>query len=57
MNKSKTVIKSPDTGKPVSRDEFVGGAAMVQSQIGNRPLKPICMNFDLDPDGRRYLKM
>lgn len=57
MSKFKIAPKSPDAGKPVSRDEFVSGAAMVQSQVGSRPLKPVRVNFDLDPDEHRRLKI
>ncbi|RFC01477.1 hypothetical protein DDJ70_32405 [Klebsiella michiganensis] len=57
MSKFKMATKGSDAVKPVSRDEFAGGAAMVQSQVGNRPLKPVRVNFDLDPDEHRRLKM
>jgi predicted HicB family RNase H-like nuclease len=55
---------SPNTGrqsgsasKPTSVAEFAAGAAMVQSQIGARPLKPVRLNLDLDPEIHRQLKM
>ncbi|WP_086382714.1 hypothetical protein [Caballeronia sordidicola] len=45
------------TEKPVSRQEFVAGAALVKSQAGTRPPKPIRLNLDLDPDLHRQLKV
>lgn len=42
---------------PLSAQEFVSGAALVQSQAGTRPPKPIRLNLDLDPDLHRKLKM
>ncbi|WP_158898417.1 hypothetical protein [Burkholderia sp. L27(2015)] len=43
--------------KPASAAEFVSGAAMVKSQAGSRPLKPIRLNLDLDPNIHRQLKL
>ncbi len=43
--------------KSMSRDDFVAGAAMVKSQTGHRPVKPVRLNLDLDPDLHRRLKM
>jgi hypothetical protein len=50
---SKPVVEKP----PLTREQFAAGAAMVQSQTGGRPLKPIRINFDLDPEIHRRLKM
>ncbi|MGF6988753.1 putative HicB family RNase H-like nuclease [Paraburkholderia atlantica] len=43
--------------KPATRQEFVSGAALVQSQAGTRPPKPVRLNLDLDPEVHRQLKM
>jgi hypothetical protein len=37
--------------------QFAAGAAMVQSQTGGRALKPIRVNFDMDPEAHQRLKM
>lgn len=42
---------------PATSEQFAGGAAMVQSQTGGRPLKPIRVNFDLDVTTHRRLKL
>lgn len=42
---------------PATVEEFAAGAAMVQSQAGNRPPKPVRLNLDLDPETHRRLKM
>lgn len=43
--------------KPASREEFVSGAALVQSQAGTRPPKPVRLNLDLDPEVHKQLKL
>lgn len=43
--------------QPLTAEQFAAGAAMVQSQSGGRPLKPIRVNFDLDPETHRRLKI
>jgi len=45
------------TKPPATRDEFVSGAALVKSQAGTRPPKPVRLNLDLDPDLHRSLKI
>jgi hypothetical protein len=35
--------------QPATAEQFSSGAALVQSQTGGRSLKPIRVNFDLDP--------
>jgi predicted HicB family RNase H-like nuclease len=50
-------VLASKTEKPASRQEFVAGAALVQSQAGTRPPKPIRLNLDLDPDLHRQLKV
>lgn len=42
---------------PTTTAEFVTGAAMVQSQTGQRPPKPVRLNLDLDPEVHRRLKL
>ncbi|SAK96727.1 hypothetical protein AWB82_07063 [Caballeronia glebae] len=44
-------------GKPTTRQEFVSGAALVQSQAGTRPPKPVRLNLDLDPEVHKQLKL
>jgi hypothetical protein len=43
--------------RPATRQEFVSGAALVQSQAGTRPPKPVRLNLDLDPEVHRQLKL
>jgi predicted HicB family RNase H-like nuclease len=43
--------------KPATREEFVSGAALVQSQAGTRPPKPVRLNLDLDPEVHKQLKL
>ncbi|MGV7243798.1 toxin-antitoxin system HicB family antitoxin [Caballeronia sp. M23-90] len=45
------------TKPPATRDEFVSGAALVKSQAGTRPPKPVRLNLDLDPELHRSLKI
>ncbi|CAB3774132.1 FitA-like ribbon-helix-helix domain-containing protein [Paraburkholderia humisilvae] len=52
-----TGSKSDQPTKPASVAEFAAGAALVQSQIGSRPPKPVRLNVDLDPETHRRLKM
>lgn len=49
--------KTTPADKPASREEFVSGAALVQSQAGTRPPKPIRLNLDLDPEVHKQLKL
>ena len=42
---------------PSSAQSFADDAAMVQSQTAGRPLKPIRVNFDMEPDTHRRLKI
>jgi hypothetical protein len=52
------VSSKPVAGNaPATVEEFAAGAAMVQSQAGNRPPKPVRLNLDLDPETHRRLKM
>ncbi|RQU49764.1 FitA-like ribbon-helix-helix domain-containing protein [Burkholderia cenocepacia] len=59
MSKFKISAKSGDhqPSQPVTHAEFAAGAAMVQSQVGSRPAKPIRLNLDLDPELHRRLKV
>ncbi|WP_084170439.1 ribbon-helix-helix domain-containing protein [Paraburkholderia ferrariae] len=52
-----TTSKPTPESMPTSVGEFAAGAAMVQSQVGSRPAKPIRLNLDLDPDTHRRLKL
>lgn len=49
--------KAAPADKPASREEFVSGAALVQSQAGTRPPKPVRLNLDLDPEVHKQLKL
>jgi hypothetical protein len=61
MSKFKIPPRAPTTpatsGTPVSIADFTSGAALVQSQAGARPPKPVRLNLDLDPDIHRQLKL
>lgn len=59
MSKFKISPKSsaPAPSKPMTAAEFAAGAALVQSQVGSRPAKPIRLNLDLDPELHRRLKV
>lgn len=48
---------SASAPSPISREEFVSGASMVRSQVGDRPVKPIRLNFDLDPAVHQRLRL
>lgn len=54
---SKPTTMTNVTAQPMTPEQFVSSAAMVQSQTGGRPLKPIRVNFDLEPEMHRRLKM
>lgn len=49
--------KGSPAGKPTTKEEFVTGASMVQSQASSRPPKPIRLNLDLEPELHRRLKL
>lgn len=49
--------KTAVSTKPATEAEFVAAAAMVQSQAGTRPPKPVRLNLDLDPETHRALKI
>ena len=57
MGKFVVSSKAKTDTAPVSREEFVTGSAMYQTQTGGRPLKPVRVNFDIDPDTHRRLKI
>ncbi|SAL51323.1 hypothetical protein [Caballeronia concitans] len=57
MSKFKISSNTTRTEKPATREEFVSGAALVQSQAGTRPPKPVRLNLDLDPELHRQLKL
>ena len=58
MSKFKISSTSPTPqATPLTAEQFTSGAAMVQSQSGGRPPKPIRINFDLDPETHRALKI
>ncbi len=53
-----SAASKPASGSaPATAEEFAAGAAMVQSQAGSRPVKPVRLNLDLDPDTHRRLKI
>ena len=57
MSKFK-VSSKPNSGTvPATREQFADGAAMVQTQTGGRPVKPIRVNFDMDVATHRRLKL
>ncbi|WP_175946707.1 hypothetical protein [Caballeronia sp. BCC1704] len=57
MSKFKIPSNATRGDKPSTREEFVSGAALVQSQAGTRPPKPVRLNLDLDPEVHKQLKM
>lgn len=57
MSKFKVSNKSSPISPPATREQFAESAAMVQAQTGGRPLKPIRVNFDMDPTIHRQLKL
>lgn len=57
MSKFKISTRSTSVPGPVTPEQFANGAAMVQAQTGGRPLKPIRINFDMDPATHRQLKV
>ncbi|WP_322034630.1 hypothetical protein [Burkholderia sp. BCC1970] len=52
-----TATKVAPGSPPATAEEFAAGAAMVQSQAGSRPPKPVRLNLDLDPETHRRLKI
>ncbi|WP_257825085.1 CopG family transcriptional regulator [Burkholderia glumae] len=52
-----TANKAAPGSPPATVEEFAAGAAMVQSQTGSRPPKPVRLNLDLDPETHRRLKI
>lgn len=57
MSKFKIPEKTTHADKPATREEFVSGAALVKSQAGTRPPKPVRLNLDLDPEVHKQLKL
>jgi predicted HicB family RNase H-like nuclease len=62
MSKFKIPSPNPASSSPAAKpaatvQDFVSGAALVQSQAGTRPPKPVRLNLDLDPDVHRQLKL
>ncbi len=59
MSKFKLSATQPQHPKSSSltAEQFTSGAALVQTQNGGRPPKPVRINFDLDPDTHRSLKI
>jgi hypothetical protein len=59
MSKFKIAPKAsqPPANPPLSAEAFAADAAMVKSQVGDRPAKPIRLNLDLDPATHRRLKI
>ncbi|MFM0197776.1 plasmid partition protein ParG [Paraburkholderia strydomiana] len=59
MSKFKIAPKAtqPAAAAPASVEAFAAGAAMVKSQAGDRPAKPVRLNLDLDPETHRRLKV
>jgi len=55
--KIKPAGSAGNAAMPTTTEEFVRGAAMVQSQTGQRPPKPVRLNLDLDPEVHRRLKL
>ena len=47
----------PPANAPASVEAFAADAAMVKSQAGDRPPKPIRLNLDLDPATHKRLKI
>lgn len=52
-----TSLDLPTEPRPTSPEDFASRAPMVRSQTGNRPLKPVRVNFDLTPDEHRQVKI
>ena len=57
MSKFKLSNKPTSAPAPTTREQFADGAAMVQTQTGGRPVKPIRVNFDMDVATHRRLKL
>jgi predicted HicB family RNase H-like nuclease len=50
-------VSSQRSPEPATREEFVSGASLIRSQAGSRPVKPIRLNLDLDPEIHKRLKL
>lgn len=56
MSKFKLGKRAAPAEQPKTVEQFVAGAALVQSQTGGRAVKPVRINFDLDPTTHHRLK-
>lgn len=48
---------TPKIDDPITREQFVAGASLIHSQSARRPIKPVRVNFDLDPETHKRLKL
>ena len=57
MSKFKIAQRPAVSVQPSSAEEFAARADLVQTQTTGRPPKPVRVNFDVDPELHRRLKI
>lgn len=56
MSKFQLKTRPATVAWPRSIEELAAGASLVQTQTDGRPVKPVRINFDLDPATHQRLK-